>query len=193
VPEAVVRSKRSAREVASTNFVMPKMNWDVGRKVVSKGGAPVEWMFVDTWYTIGPFPNPGRINLNKKFPPETVVNLSATYPGKDGKIVGWEFLQSNDVKAVPMHDEEFAIYYAYTELYFDKPSELWVTIGSDDKANVWVNGLPIWISGDQLKSWKINEGLRKVRFKKGVNRILFRVENGWKGTAFSLGVEVKGS
>jgi len=187
----VLASPKTAGQIAGTSFKRTEQNYEVGRKVVSEGGAPVEWMFVDTWYTIGPFPNPKRINLNKKFPPETVVNLSATYRGKDDRIVGWEFLQSNRIKCVPLHDEEFAIYYAYTELWFDQPMELWVAIGSDDKANVWINGLPVWISGDQLKPWRINEGLRKVHFKEGVNTVLFRVENGWKGTSFSMGIEVR--
>jgi hypothetical protein len=181
----------STSQIAATAFKIPEMNMDVGRRVVRQGGAPVEWMFIDTWYTIGPFPNPNRVNLNTKFPPETVVNLSATYKGKDNKTVGWEFLQTNRVMCVPLNDEEYAIYYAYTELWFDDPIDLWVAIGSDDKANVWVNGLPIWISGDQLKGWKVNEGLRKVHFKQGVNKVLYRVENGWHGTAFSLGIQVK--
>lgn len=181
----------TAQQMEGQTFKLKEMKYDVGRKVVSEGGAPVEWMFVDTWYTIGPFPNPQRINLNTKFPPETIVNLSATYPGKNGKIVGWEFLQTNKANCVPLHDEEYAIYYAYTELWFDEAVDLWIAIGSDDKANVWINNLPVWVSSDQLKVWRIDEGLRKVHFQKGVNKILYRVENGWKATSFSLGVQVK--
>jgi hypothetical protein len=64
----------------------------------------LEWMFVDTWYTIGPFPNPPRVNINTK--------------------------------------------------------------------------------------WRINEGVRKVYFKKGINRILYRVENGPLGVYLSLGVQM---
>lgn len=174
-------------------FSLKDMSREVGRKVVTRGGPEVEWMFIDTWYTIGPFPNPQRVNLNTKFPPETVINLDATYPGKDGKMVAWEFLQTNRAKCVPLHDQEYAIYYAYTELWFEEAVDLWIVIGSDDKANVWINNLPVWISGDQLKSWRVNEGMRKVHFQKGLNRILYRVENGWHATAFSLGVQVMNS
>ena len=180
---------------SDVNNVMGKMdlntvNKTVGRRVVQEGGEPVEWMFIDTWYTIGPFPNPHRMNLHRKFPPETVVDLSATYIGKSDKTIKWEFLQSNQARCVPNHDEEYAIYYAYTELWMDQPMDLWIAIGSDDKANVWLNDMPVWISGDQLKGWKVNEGFRKVTFKAGVNKILYRVENGHFGTAFSLGIKV---
>lgn len=183
-------SSLSPAQIASQVFNLKEMNRGIGRQVVSEGGVAVEWMFIDTWYTIGPFPNPQRINLNTKFPPETIINLGARYTGKDGRTVGWEFLQTNRAICVPLHDEEYAIYYAYTELWFEEAVDLWITIGSDDKANVWINNLPVWISGDQLKVWRINEGLRKVHFQKGVNKILYRVENGWHGTAFSLGVQI---
>ena len=180
---------------SNVNNVMGKMdlntvNKTVGRRVVQEGGEPVEWMFIDTWYTIGPFPNPHRMNLHRKFPPETVVDLSATYIGKDDKTIKWEFLQSNQPRCIPNNDEEYAIYYAYTEVWMDQPMDLWIAIGSDDKANVWLNDMPVWISSDQLKGWKVNEGFRKVTFKAGVNKILYRVENGHFGTAFSLGIKV---
>lgn len=180
----------SPEQMSAQVFRLADMKHDVGRKVVSEGGSPVEWMFVDTWYVIGPFPNPQRINLNTKFPPETVINLGAKYPGKNGRTVQWEFLQTNRVMCVPLHEEDYAIYYAYTELWFDEAVDLWITIGSDDKANVWINNLPVWISGDQLKVWRVNEGMRKVHFQKGVNKVLYRVENGWHAVAFSLGVQV---
>jgi len=54
------------------------------RKLEESGEAR-EWVFVDTWYTIGPFPNPHRRNLNRQFPPEIVIDLDARYPGKDGR------------------------------------------------------------------------------------------------------------
>jgi len=183
-------SSLTAQQMESQVFQPRPTNYEVGRKVVSEGGPPVEWMFIDTWYTIGPFPNPQRVNLNTKFPPETVVNLSATYPGKGGKMVKWKFLQTNRDRCVPHDDEEYAIYYAYTEIWFDEAMDLWVAIGSDDKANVWINNLPVWISGDELKPWRVNEGLRKVHFQKGLNKVLYRVENGWRSTAFSLGIQI---
>jgi hypothetical protein len=190
VQKEIKGAAQSPEQMSAQVFKLADMKYDVGRKVVSEGGAPVEWMFVDTWYVIGPFPNPQRINLNTKFPPETVINLSATYPGKNGKTVAWEFLQTNRAMCVPLNGEDYAIYYAYTELWFDEAVDLWITIGSDDKANVWINNLPVWISGDQLKVWRINEGMRKVHFKKGVNKVLYRVENGWNAVAFSLGIQV---
>lgn len=158
-----------------------------GRKIV-EDGRPAEWMFLDTWYIIGPFPNPFRANLDRKFPPETVIDLDATYTGKDGREVRWEFHQEGAWTVFPPQGEEYAIFYAFTEVYVDRPMDLWVAIGSDDKGHVWLNDQPIWISGDRLKGWRVDEGFRKVHFRQGVNRILYRIENGWLQVSFSLGI-----
>ena len=185
-PVIPFKSKKSA---AGTGFRIDPENIALARRFRADG-LPVEWMFIDTWYTIGPFPNPMRLNLKKKFPPETVVDLDATYIGKNGRRIKWEFRQSRQPRVVPANPEEYGIWYAYTEIYMDRPAELWLAMGSDDKSNVWLNDMPVWISGDKLKGWKMDEGFRKVRFNAGRNRILYRVENGHIGVAFSLGIRV---
>ncbi|MBT3374016.1 MAG: hypothetical protein HN742_15585 [Lentisphaerae bacterium] len=170
-------------------IIDPNAHKAYGRKI-REGGTPAEWLFVDAWYTIGPFPNPNRRNLLRKFPPETVIDLDATYVGKEGKEIRWQWVQSNDPMVTPADPAQYAIYYAYTEVWCDRPMDLWVAVGSDDKANVWLNGMPIWISSDKLKGWQINEGFRKVAFQAGVNTVLYRVENGWLNIGFSLGIRV---
>ncbi|MBI5384981.1 MAG: hypothetical protein HZA90_09885 [Verrucomicrobia bacterium] len=175
-----------------------------GRKV--KTSAPsASWMYVDSWYVLGPFDNARRENIEKKFPPETVVDLNATYVGKDNQPIRWEFAQTPEPRLTPtfthFHPErrrpappgdywlgglEYIIYYAYTELYFEKATDLWIAVGSDDFSKVWIENQLVWSSGKQQKSWRVDEGLRKVHFKQGLNRVLYRVENGWHGTDFSL-------
>ena len=97
----------------------------------AKGAMPAKWMYVQDWYVIGPFPNPNRVNIRRKFPPESVVDLDATYVGKDGRTIRWEFTQTKnstpketwraDGKAelVPYNAEEYGIWYAYAEVFSD--------------------------------------------------------------------------
>ena len=167
---------------------------------IEQGRNPA-WMYVDTWHLIGPWPNPGRKNLNTKFPPETVVNLDAVYQGgrKDEASlpVRWTFFQvpskvvgKERTPAVPIITPpglaDYEIYYGYTELWFDEQADLWVAIGSDDQSKVWINDLLIWKSADYHKVWVPNEGLRKVHFRKGINRVLYRLENGQNSGGFSF-------
>lgn len=144
-----------------------------------------KWMFVDTWWIIGPFPNPDRRNIETRFPPESVIDLDASYPVEGGTL-RWHFVQNSTPMVRPPDERNYSIYYAYTELWFDQERDLWIAVGSDDYSKLWINNLPVWASGTEHKSWRANEGYRKVHFKQGLNRVLMRVENGHLVCAFSL-------
>lgn len=154
---------------------------------ITNDGDPADWLFLDSWYVIGPFPNPERKNINKLFPPETVIDLDASYEGMTGQMVRWQFMQTGTPALAPPRTEEYAIYYFYTELRSDEPRDIWLLIGSDDQSKLWINNQQVWKSADILKGWKIDEGYRKVRLVKGVNKILVRLENGWLFCSVSLG------
>ena len=169
----------------------------------TSGGTPSKWMYVQDWYTIGPFPNPDRVNIRRKFPPESVVDLDATYVGKDGRTIQWEFMQTRNAPprqswegdtraaAIPPNAEEYGIWYAYAEVFCDVACERWIAIGSDDRSDVWINDVPVWGSSNKLKSWRIDEGYRRIRLEKGRNRILARVENGWMNLCWSLCISLQ--
>lgn len=158
-----------------------------GRKIHGGDyGVGSKWMFIDTWWVIGPFPNPERRNIETRFPPESVVDLGASYPVEDGTTVNWHFVQNSSPMVRPPLERSYAIYYAYTELWFDEERDLWFATGSDDFSKIWINNLLVWASGMQHKPWRANEGYRKVHFKQGLNRILLRVENGQAMCAFSF-------
>ena len=168
-----------------------------------KDGIPAKWMYVQDWYVIGPFPNPDRVNLRRKFPPESVVDLDATYVGKDGRTIKWEFMQTrnstpkeswrSDGKAeiVPYNAEEYGIWYAYAEVFADAACDRWIAVGSDDRSDIWVNDAPVWGSSNKLKSWRIDEGYRRIRLNKGRNRILARIENGWHALGWSVCISLE--
>lgn len=169
----------------------------------SKNAIPAKWMYVNSWHVIGPFPNPNRVNLRRKFAPESKVDLDATYVGKDGRVLKWEFCQAKNAKPpqpwmadwraeiIPEKKEEYSIYYAYAEVFFDRDCDRWVAIGSDDRSDVWLNDIPIWGSSNKLKAWTLAEDFRRVHFKKGRNRILARVENGHWNCGWSVCISVE--
>ena len=156
-----------------------------GQKITSYGRyAP--WFYIGNWYVIGPFPNRRRENINTAFPPESIIDLDAVYTGKDEKSVQWEYISSPSCLVIPPQYDEYAIFYAYTEIYSERARDLWIALGSDDRSDMWINELPVWKSSNQLKPWRIDEGFRKVHIQQGHNKILIRVENGWRECCFSL-------
>jgi hypothetical protein len=186
--------------VIPVNAELPNMDYEhlkpiATRRISETGPHHADWLYVDSWYFIGPFPNAGRANIYTKFPPESIIDLDAAYPGKNGQTLRWVYTQWNSPDLRPEHgmEEAPAIYYGYTELYFDHAQDLWIATGSDDKGTMWLNNVMVWNSNDILKGWQPNEGYRKVHFKQGINRILYRLENGYLGAAFSLMISAKKS
>ena len=168
----------------------------------SKDGIPAKWAYVQDWYVIGPFPNPDRVNLRRKFPPESVVDLDATYVGKDGRTIKWEFMQAKNAnpeerwrtdfkpEVVPS-DEPYGIWYAYAEVFSDIACDRWIAVGSDDRSDIWINDVPVWGSSNKLKQWRVDEGYRRIHLNKGRNRILVRVENGWMSLGWSVSISLE--
>lgn len=163
-------------------------------------GVPAVWGFVNSWYVIGPFDNPNRVNLTRKFAPESVVDLDASYIGKGGKTVKWTYEQAtataqnnpylhkhaNRSMVRPEYSGEYEIWYAYTEIFMEEECDLWLGIGSDDRSDIWINDFKIWSSSNNLKAWRIDEGFRRVHLRKGRNKILARVENGHWNFGWSI-------
>ncbi|MBR1920595.1 MAG: hypothetical protein IJ829_01170, partial [Kiritimatiellae bacterium] len=199
------RSKSGGYAVGHGSFapLVARMPGLVGGNIMrvtnaSDGGLPAKWMYVKDWYVLGPFPNPDRVNLRRRFPPESVVDLDATYVGKGGATISWKFMQAENMfpreswmsdrraLVVPSREADYTIWYAYAEVFSDADYDCWIAVGSDDRSDIWLNDTSVWESSNKLKAWRIDEGFRRVRFKKGRNRILARIENGWHVIGWSL-------
>jgi hypothetical protein len=155
-----------------------------GRKF-SRDSKRTGWLYIDTWYVIGPWENKGRLNFDQTFPPETLVDLDAEYIGKKDTKLSWKFHQSDNIRIKPPDEREQSTYYGYTEVYFEEETVMLVAVASDDVAKVWLNGLVIW-EDSGLSSWRLDEGFRNVVFKQGFNTILVRIDNGPITCTYSL-------
>ncbi len=133
-------------------------------------------VFIDSWYILGPFENDGKIKFDRLHSPDTELDLDREYTGKDGKPVRWNFNQSNEIKMLAYPLAERAVYFVYTEVWFDEAADIWIALGSDDAARFWVNDLLVFESSNTRHAWEPIEGFRKVHFRKGINRIRGRVE-----------------
>lgn len=179
------------------------MRKGVGR-VLGRGGEFANRVYINSWYLIGPFEGKHGRGLfsNHHYPPEDGVVLDAAYRGKDNRVVQWRYINSDSYPLVPPDFAEDAVYYGYTELMSDQQRYLTMWIGADDDAQVWLNDEKIWTGGNINKTsfWRdlydtrntyahdfnMTEGKRKVRLKKGRNKIFFKLGNGPSRTFFSL-------
>jgi len=186
-------------------------NYDAvpGRSLVTGPNAANEWMYVDSWYVIGPFEGDRRREkLDVRFGPEANVNLDDVFTGKKTRVnpegkVRWDYKKVGHVeqtpggktaywKIEPREVETYAIYYAYTEIYSDLPrlqaegNGVWIATGTDDYGKLWVNDNLVWTSPKERKPYHATENVRLIDLQQGQNKILYRVENAGGTMGFSL-------
>ncbi len=166
---------------------------------LGEGDRASPWVYLNTWYIIGPFSHPGqdRENLDKPYAPESAVDLAAQYVGKDGKRLQWRFYQArrrpgyDTLKVVPFGGgTEWAVWYAYTEVYSDRDQERYMALASDDYGVLWVNGEVVWRSAIEAQAWiPFSDPVPpRIPFRQGLNRVLFKLENAGGTTGFSAAI-----
>jgi hypothetical protein len=192
-------SNRVTATPAHRPLTDPAANALPGRRF-SRSSPRSGWLYLDTWYIIGPWENEGDLStFSTIHPPEAEINFDASYPGKvysaasaerdreagikRGYTIGqprnlkWKFHQSDTIRVVVPDEASDATYYLYTDVYFEEARDMLIAVGSDDAAKVWINGMVAWQDENQ-SSWRLGEDYRKVYFKQGYNDILVRLENG---------------
>ncbi|MFM2092580.1 MAG: hypothetical protein RLZZ127_3069 [Planctomycetota bacterium] len=162
-----------------------------------------DWLALDTWWIVGPFEHPGNArpeDLDRIYPPEARpgadVDLDEVYAGKGGRVLRWLWHQSNDVMVNPLAvpgmpaspRETYAIWYAWTEVWCDRPRKAWMAVGSDDFSAVWLNGVVVFQSGRSPQAWFPfkPDGFRQIDLHAGLNRFLVKLENKGGTTGFSV-------
>ncbi|MBW8900611.1 MAG: hypothetical protein JF619_21390 [Massilia sp.] len=179
------------------------MRKGVGHKL-GPGGDYANRVYVNNWYLIGPFPGKhGRdIFATDSFPPERAVVLDAAYRGKDGRVLTWHYMEAPTYPLQPPDMAEDSVYYGYTELMMDTDRDLAMWIGADDDAQVWINDRLAWKGGNVNKlsffqkvydnwdgyaaAYNFNEGKVTVHFRKGRNKVFFKLSNGPNKAFFSM-------
>lgn len=149
------------------------------------------WIFIDTWYIIGPWQLPATNSFEHAFPPESDIDLDATYEGMirpGGKVpiqLKWRFVQSEGIRIKPPDEISGSVYYAYTEVFCESAMDVVVATASDDRSKLWINDLVVFEDAG-LSGWEIDEGFRRVLLKPGYNKLLVRLENGPAAANFSV-------
>lgn len=187
------------RRVSRDQVINPpvELGGNIGANADSR---PSEWISVNRWYVVGPFTHPGskrRLDdLERKFPPESSVDLDAVYEGKDGRALAWkyrvygtDFLEGG-IRLEPylVDNCPFAIWYFYTEIRSDKDQNVLASFSSDDYGVCWLNRKRVYQSPPETQPWRpfCLHNFRVLSLKKGINKLLFKLENAQGTTGFSV-------
>ena len=180
----------------------------------------IDWMFVNRWWTVGPFQHPGHerrmMQLQHKYPPEQMVDLSHVYQGKtqDGKPrrIAWKYRVLGPPIPDPLagaprrvdesgHDlfcirpyvadnERLGVWYFYTQIWSDRDQEVLASFASDDYGVCWINGPAneVYRAPPVTRPWVpfALQDFRVIKLRKGANDVLFKLENATGRTGFSM-------
>jgi putative membrane-bound dehydrogenase-like protein len=147
---------------------------------------------VDSWHITGPFDNgTGMEGLDKVFPPEKGIDLKAVYNGKHGKV-SWRRVKPGpdgyvDLQVFFGRRSDNIVSYLTRDVESPADQEATVLLGTDDGAKLWVNGKLVFTCR-ATRAAAPEQDTVPVRLKKGVNRIVLKINNGNGAHGFYLTV-----
>jgi hypothetical protein len=141
------------------------------------------------WRIVGPFDAPQKTGFALRFLPEEPAplqheaDLLATYPGKDGKTIGWvrhtakdSLGQLNLIDALGTTEE--AVAYAYAEIDVPQAGPAQVRCGADDNCTVWLNGQKVFGRDQWLNGTRFDRFITPITLSAGRNRLLVKICQG---------------
>jgi hypothetical protein len=156
---------------------------------------------INRWHLIGPFDAPEQDRLQTVFPPEKSLDLAAQYPGKDGKIIGWQAVERSITPQSDLTDEFFvefhkyfdglhydAVAYGLTYLHAPREMDASLAFGSDDGIVIWLNGTEVH-RHDVGRPYTPKEERVNVRLREGSNTLLVKISQGGGMWGFGMHVE----
>jgi hypothetical protein len=145
---------------------------------------PRHFGFLMDWHVIGPFDNRKRTGFDTVFPPETSVDLTAEYEGREVKageksVAKWvPFTSSHQFgmvdfnKPVGMHKEVTG--YAFTTFNSPEERDAELRLGCKNAWKVWCNGQLLFARDEYHRGAQIDQYRLPVKLKKGANTILVK-------------------
>jgi hypothetical protein len=159
--------------------------------------------FVQSWLLLGPIPLQVQTDLEKSWDHlpgyktdylvrqggESNLSVKAGDAVKAGKkTLQWKLLQSPDsiVDLAAALSKSFPVFaYAYAEVEAEVEGVQLIGLGTNDGGTLFVNGTQVW-DYPAMRGVKVDSDLVPVLLKKGINRILLKVEQHGNKWGFSL-------
>lgn len=140
--------------------------------------------FIHSWKVMGSFDL--GTGIDQVNPPEKEIDFNKSYKGKGG-MVKWETENASSSgylnlisifskRNADINPKSEGIAYAFTEVISPDNREVKITLGSNDGAKVWINDKVVYkMHGG--RNAVADQEILVVKLKKGVNKILVKVEN----------------
>lgn len=140
---------------------------------------PSHFGFVMKWKLIGPFENTDNSGFDVAYGPEKSLDLTATYPGKDGEVKWIDHTTEDEFGMVDLNEAlgkfKGAIAYAYAEFQSESDRDVELRLGCVTGNKVWLNGQLLMANNVYHSGSSFDQYKAEGRLKKGVNTILLKI------------------
>jgi hypothetical protein len=178
-------AKQAKVSVPAQEYVNKGNRADTIRATLASFGLP---NLESNWYYIGPFDNTEQGGFDFAYPPEKVIDLKATYPGKGGQNVSWKNYSGFklgtvvDLAKLFPRDKVNAVVYLYHTFESPKAFKLRLSLGSDDTLSVFFNGKRL-LHEQYVRPAAADQDFVDVSVKEGKNELLIKIcqdGGGWE-------------
>ena len=139
------------------------------------------------WHYIGPFDNAGMKGFETAYPPEKDLDLKKQHAGKGGNV-GWKpgNFPDGNVNNLALFDPQHnsnSVIYLQREIEVAGPTELPISLGSDDTLSVWLNGEKL-LAVPKYRAAAPDQNKLTLKLKAGKNTLLLKICQGDGDWAF---------
>jgi tetratricopeptide (TPR) repeat protein len=134
------------------------------------------------WRFIGPFDNISHSGYNKAFPPESEIDFSKTYPGKDGNLVQWHPLVTAPTSPWIFVEDHLsisnAVNYFYCAVTSPSDQDALLSFGASGMFKIFLNGVNV-LADSVFRNTGCDMFIQKVTLRKGDNPLLIKLGHEW--------------
>jgi tetratricopeptide (TPR) repeat protein len=138
-----------------------------------------------TWMFIGPFDNISNSGYNRVFPPETEIDFSRTYQGKDGNDTKWSVLDnkapSGWIFSEHHSQSRNAVLYFYCAVSSRTACRANLAFGASGSFKIFLNGACV-CADSVFRNTGTDIFMQKVTLKAGSNSLLVKLCHEWSAT-----------
>lgn len=149
------------------------------KKLGEKVDLQTHFGFVPNWQMTGPFDNKDMKGFPVEYPPETGVDIKATYKGQLGEVK-WQALATEDSYGIVNIAKQIENYkgsamYAYTTVNSAESQDVQFRLGTPNAWKLWVNGKLIFAREEYHRGTRMDQYRVGVSLKQGENSILLKI------------------
>ena len=141
---------------------------------------PRHFGFLMNWRLVAPFDNTAQKGLAAVYPPETQLDFSADYEGKENKRIGWVEHETNQEYGIvdlakALGPFKGAVAYAAAEFQSDEPRPVELRLGTPNAWKLWLNGQLVFAREEYHRGMSMDQYKMRASLREGKNMILLKI------------------